>query len=341
MPYDIYMLGESQITVSGGQQLDGVTQGDGSHLTGLTITLNSNAWTPISINDNDTNFSDSQGANQTLNGTQVIDGVTVAGGTPAEAEYALTLSDGTNTWTVVGFNVNTTTPAYGTVEGLAFIGGPGGFPPVGVPLTVVSAAEGPSFAAADYATPACFTQGTMILTARGERPVESIEVGDLVATVGNGVQPVRWVARRTWPAVGKYAPVVFEPGSIGNFRPLVVSQQHRMRISDWRAQMYCGTEAALVPARHFVNGDDIHIRETGFVTYHHLLFDRHEILWSEGIETESFFPGDQAVSGMAAEARAELLRIFPDIETHLETYGSMADTVVRRAEASVLAASFH
>ena len=38
----------------------------------------------------------------------------------------------------------------------------------------------------------CFTPGTLIATANGLRPVESLEVGDLVPTRDSGMQRIRW-----------------------------------------------------------------------------------------------------------------------------------------------------
>ena len=137
MPYDIYVLDETDLTVTGGQ-LDGVTQGDGSHLNGLQITLNTNAWQAITINDNDANFQDNDGS-QTLASGLTIDGNTYAAGAIVEAEYSFEVTDGTNTWTAVAFNVRGGPgPSYGSIEGIAFVEGPGGFPPVGVPLTVTA-----------------------------------------------------------------------------------------------------------------------------------------------------------------------------------------------------------
>ena len=49
MPYSIYVLNETDMTISGGAILDGVTQGTGVHLVGRTITLNSNDWYPVAI----------------------------------------------------------------------------------------------------------------------------------------------------------------------------------------------------------------------------------------------------------------------------------------------------
>ena len=163
--YSIFVLGESQLSISLEQGLDGLNQGDGSHLIGQTITIDSRAATEVFITDggSDANFADNDG-NQTLDGDQTIDGTLFTDGTPVEAEYGITLTDGVNTYQAIAFNVNNSSPAYATVEGIAFIGGPGEFPPAGVQLQVVGAQEGPSFAAVDYVTPICYHRGTLIRT---------------------------------------------------------------------------------------------------------------------------------------------------------------------------------
>ena len=60
--YSIFALGESQIAVSDGKRLDGVTQGDGSHLEGASIRFKSSAWEEVRINDNDPNFQNNDGS---------------------------------------------------------------------------------------------------------------------------------------------------------------------------------------------------------------------------------------------------------------------------------------
>lgn len=42
----------------------------------------------------------------------------------------------------------------------------------------------------------CFACGTLIATPDGERPVETLAIGDLVTTM-NGTAPVRWIGRKT------------------------------------------------------------------------------------------------------------------------------------------------
>ena len=338
MPYDIYVLDESDLAISDGLQLDGVTQGSGEHLLGATITLLTNDWTAISIVDGDTEFRDNDG-NQRLDGAQTVDGVLYADGTQVEAEYQLTLSDGVNEWIVVGFNVRNSNPVFGTIEGLAFIGGPGGFPPVGVPLTVVSNTEGPAYQEAEYATPICFVRGTLIETPRGLVPVEALQPGDPVETLDEGPRPILWHGASRFVAEGRHAPVVFAPGTLGNRRPLAVSQQHRILLGGWRVQLAIGEEDVLVAAKAFLGCPGVELRESRLVEYHHLMLERHQIVLAEGAAVESFLPGDQALEGMGPAARASLFRAFPRLERRPESYGPMARPEVRGAQARVLMAA--
>jgi len=141
--YSVWILEALNISVSGGKSLDGITQGDGSHLPGETITLENGNWLETSIKDNDRNFDDND--NQRLQGDQTINGTNYGNNTKVEAEYSLTLQDPDTgeTYEAVSYNVNDSSPAYGTVEGLAFLGPPQGWPPVGKPLNVIDARQGP------------------------------------------------------------------------------------------------------------------------------------------------------------------------------------------------------
>jgi hypothetical protein len=49
------------------------------------------------------------------------------------------------------------------------------------------------------------------------------------------------------------------------------------------------------------------------VTYIHLLFDRHEIVQSDGIWTESFQPAERSLNALEAEVRDEILKLFPEL----------------------------
>ncbi|GGL50765.1 Hint domain-containing protein [Wenxinia marina] len=312
MSYTIYFLPESQMTISGGGKLDGMTQGDGSHLIGRTLTLNSTNWQGVALNDNDAAFEDND-SGQTLAAPTTIDGVTYAAGKVVEAEYTITVSDGTTTWQMVGFNVNDSSPAYATVEGLAFLGPPGSWPPVDKPLTVVSSADYPKYDASTYVSPVCFAAGTRIAVPGGERPVEEIAVGDLVMTLDGGARPVRWRGGRRWTGQGAFAPVRIAAATLGNRRDLYVSRQHRLYLTGWRAELFFGLPGVLVPAVRLVDGDRIALAPCDSVEYHHLLLDDHHLLLAEGTPAESLYLGDRARGSLSDEARAEIDAIFPEL----------------------------
>ena len=139
--------------------------------------------------------------------------------------------------------------------------------------------------------PPCFTRGTLIATPEGPRLIEDLQPGDFVLTLDHGPQPLILISRAIFAATGRNAPVRIRKGALGNDADLIVSQQHRMLIGDWRAELFFGEAEVLVAAKHLVNGDTIHLLPGGEVEYFHLLFEKHQIVWAEGIPSESYFPG--------------------------------------------------
>lgn len=159
--------------------------------------------------------------------------------------------------------------------------------------------------------PECFTAGTMIATPEGEKPVEWLRIGDLVMTRDAGPQPILWTGGRQVRGYGSYAPVRFETGSLGNSRPLLVSQQHRMLVSGWRAELACGSDEVLVAAKHLVDGQSVRLTEMAHLHYVHILLDAHHILIAEGAPSESLFPGNMILEEdrrISAEIRAAWTR---------------------------------
>jgi hypothetical protein len=256
MAYTIWAVARSALTITGASGLSGLTQGDGSHLVGATIVWNGGGWQEIAVSDNDPNFDDNdtgQTVRQTIWGVAYNNRV-------IEAEYRIVLRapDGT-TYTAVGVNVNEPGggSAFGTVEGLAFIGQA---PPVGVALSVVSAREGPGSSgqpatqAPVYYVPPCFSPGVLIRTETGARPVESLAPGDLIWTLDHGFRPLgRLLTRRIGAAElasdPALRPIVIRAGALGPGRPARdprVSPQHRCwspdgaaRCSPGRTRCWC------------------------------------------------------------------------------------------------------
>ena len=185
----------------------------------------------------------------------------------------------------------------------------------------------------------CFAEGTIIDTALGPRPVESILIGDLVKTENNGLQPVRWIGQRKLDSMDlarqpQLYPVVITAGALGNSLPyndLRLSPQHRVQVNDWRAEYLFGESQVLVAAKHLTDGKHIYTdNRVASVCYYHLLFDCHEIVFSNGVKTESLHPGDLALRSNGGATANELRLLFPDID----------DVLAQRETANMVLRSF-
>lgn len=183
----------------------------------------------------------------------------------------------------------------------------------------------------------CFLEGTLIETVDGPRAIEDLQQGDLIPTMDNGCQPIRWVASSKITGNPKAAPVRIQAGALGNTRDLYVSPQHRVLLTGWRAELYMGEDEVLVPAIQLVNDKTIRQVQKDSFTYYHLLFDNHELIYAAGIASESFHPGEKAIGSMAEDARDELLAIFPELASiTTDSYGPCARPTTKSFEAAVL-----
>lgn len=191
----------------------------------------------------------------------------------------------------------------------------------------------------------CFTPGTRISTPQGPRLIEALKEGDLVQTRDNGAQRIRWIGARRMSGARLFAmpdlrPVRIRAGALGIDRPeeeLLVSPDHRMLLRGDRVRDLFNTVEVLVAARDLVNGRSI-VRDASErqVTYIHLLFDRHEVLWANGVPSESFHPAHAATELLDPLCRARLQRVLPKFEHDPESYGQFARRNLSDAEAAIL-----
>ncbi|MEL6690831.1 MAG: Hint domain-containing protein [Pseudomonadota bacterium] len=211
-------------------------------------------------------------------------------------------------------------------------------PPAGVDLWIVEArVDVQGGAMAEAARMICFTPGTQIRVAEGAVDVASLKPGDLVQTKDNGLQQVLWTgSRRITGArlhvMPELAPIRMVESALGAGRPddeLLVSPEHRMLLQGAPARDLFNCDEVLVSARDLVNGDTIWIdRMVREVTYVHVLFERHEIVFANGLETESFHPAQAALD---AQQMAEVEGLLPGAAD-----GAYARRVLSRPEAAIL-----
>jgi hypothetical protein len=183
----------------------------------------------------------------------------------------------------------------------------------------------------------CFTEGTTIETAHGPVPVEELEIGTPVVTRDNGLQPVRWIGRKTVAGDGDLAPVAVDLRHTGQMsRPLLVSPQHRVLFRGYEAQLWFGEPEVLVPAKHLVMAGAACLSPLASVTYIHFMCDKHEVVYANGEATESFHPGEEALDSLETPCREELFRLFPELRSSPASLGPLARRCLNRREAIAL-----
>jgi Hint domain len=120
----------------------------------------------------------------------------------------------------------------------------------------------------------------------------------------------------------------------------MLSPQHRILIRDSLAELLFGEAEVLVAAKDLVNDTSIRICEGGMVDYVHILFDRHQVVFSEGLATESFLPGRQTTESLEQAMVDEICAIFPALNPHTGGgYGPAARRALKAHEAQVLLAA--
>jgi hypothetical protein len=157
----------------------------------------------------------------------------------------------------------------------------------------------------------CYAAGTRILTATGERAIESLLQGDIVLTLSDGelkAQPVKWLGGRridltAHPRPETVAPVRVQRGAFDDNMPhtdLLVSPDHAILV-----------DGKLICARQLINGTTIR-QEKGWtsVDYFHVELDAHAILVAEGLPAESYL--DTGNRGFFANSGAPVV-LHPDL----------------------------
>lgn len=223
----------------------------------------------------------------------------------------------------------------------------GALPPRDRDLTVIDCtirAE-PRPGAAEGAGVICFARGTMIATPDGPRAIETLWPGARVATRDDGAQDVLWIGARRMSGARLHAlpalrPVRIRAGAFGAGRPqgeLLVSPDHRILVTGAEARELFGEAELLVAARDLIDGrrivTDMALRE---VTYVHLLTERHQVIWANGLETETFHPASADLGTLDPLDRAELLALVAGLDRDPFRYGDYARRALTGAEAAIL-----
>lgn len=271
-------------------------------------------------------------------------GLTITG-EPAVFDRTFTVADGCRRYTL-------------TMVDLAELARPlllvlGDLPPRGRPLQIVDTAglglgrsEAVNRVTEEPTGVICFTPGTRLMTPHGPRLVEDLTEGDKVSTKDDGAQDILWIGSRRMSGARLHAmpelrPIRLRGGAIDGEIPapdLVVSPKHRIVLTGRIAQALFGTPEVLVTARDLADDRGILMdRSITEVTYVHILLARHQIVWANGVETESFHPASTDLLTIGDDQRARLFDIAPHLESDPSTYGAPARKALTAEEASIFA----
>ncbi|PIE16356.1 MAG: type I secretion protein [Rhodobacterales bacterium] len=168
----------------------------------------------------------------------------------------------------------------------------------------------------------CFTPGTLIATANGQRQVEELRPGDRVITRDNGIQEICWAGSRRLSGQDlwkqrTHRPILVPKGALGNNMPerdMLVSPNHRFLVANERTSLLLGEAEVFVAAKHLLNREGVQRVDSKGVDYIHCMFEQHEVVLSDGCWTESFQPGNQSLQGVDKAQRSEIFSLFPELQ---------------------------
>lgn len=190
----------------------------------------------------------------------------------------------------------------------------------------------------------CFTPGTLIATADGFVDVSDLKVGDLICTRDHGMQEILWVGQRELSRddlarLPHLRGVTIQKDALGEGMPardMTVSPNHRVLVADPKVELIFGEREVLISAKHLLGFPGITRSTAETETYIHFLFDRHEIVLSDQIWSESFQPGQQALAGLDTAQRDEIFELFPELKAEPSDVFQTARRVAMKHEAAIL-----
>lgn len=190
-----------------------------------------------------------------------------------------------------------------------------------------------------------FARGTLIKTETGAVSIEDLQPGDRIFTKDNGPQALRWIGSCTLAIRGERVdedqlPIRIKADALGFLRPeqdLLVASGFRLLVNHPSCATLFGSPETLAPALNFLDGDDIlRVHTSTDMVFYNLMFDQHQILQANGLDCESYHPGNFGMSVMSLELQSHFLAIFPHLNGDLSGFGSTARPILKGFEAEVL-----
>jgi len=306
-----------------------ISLGAGAALTNITIRSDPNTFDDGYV-DTPGNGSAPSTANndQLLDSAVTVNGTTYPAGSQVELEFAFVTTTGETFWIIRidGDNVGISGPT---------------LPTPGATYTVdTQPPDGSNDGLqAPINTVPCFTASSLLQTQTGWVPIEELRPGDTVMTADDGLQEIRWIGSTRIAGrklTDRLQPIRIPKNSFGDgvpFQDLMVSPQHRVLIRDKSLSTYFAETEVFAPAKHLKTGQQ---QRVWAVEYWHMMFDRHQVVVANGLETESFFPGNGGLKSIEPAAQKEILELFPELRDDPAKYGSTSRMCLKAKECALV-----
>lgn len=289
--------------------------------------------------DDDSDFSDEASTTQTDNDRYIGSTITYADGSTSSVRLELiTLSDGNQAILVNDAAANSINAASDQIQSITL----GTFN-----TTFNNRYNQANFNNTITNTVVCFCEKTHLRTPTGERPIGALTVGDDVMTAEAGAQKIVWIGKRMLSSAQLVAsphlkPVRIRAGALGVGVPrtdLLVSPQHRILIVSKIAERMFGQREIFVPAIKLVGIDTIEqVISVAPVTYVHILLEKHQVIFANGVPAESLYTGPHALLALSDKARQEIFEIFPELKATGEAVPLAHPAIQKQALVSKLLA---
>jgi serralysin len=189
------------------------------------------------------------------------------------------------------------------------------------------------------------TAGAMLQTDKGEVAAQDLRAGQRILTRDKGFQTVLWVGQRRVTVAEMTAqpdlrPVRISAGALGPNLPatdLLVPGCQRMMVEGPRTKLMFGAREVFVQAQHLVGYPGITLGDLADITYVHALCRAHEVIWADGVWTESYQPTTGAVESLNAVQRVDITNVLP-LPCPQDTAVHAARMTLKRHEADLLLA---
>lgn len=128
-----------------------------------------------------------------------------------------------------------------------------------------------------------FVAGTLIMTAKGELPVEYLNPGDRIASRNRGLVRLQGIHQSS----DILEPIHMSAHALGSDQPrghLSLRSDQPVLLRNWLAKALRGAPQAAINAENLVNGETIVRSTKRRITFLHLQFDAPQIIYANRLE---------------------------------------------------------